>query len=1170
MGDLMLLSDRTVLALGWTLIHAVWQGTIAAALLWVARHFVKTPNVRYVMACGALAALVAMPAATLLATLPEPADPIVTWTSEVIAKHPGPPLTWETSEVYQPDSRPVFLEATDGWISLSARFQHHLPVIVFCWQIGVLLLSLRLIGGSWFSHHLKWSGTTALPDEWQARVAALVKRLNVRHKVNVVTSSVATIPMVVGVFRPVILIPIATFLGLSHRQLEAILIHELAHVRRYDNLVNLFQRFAETVLFFHPAVWWISSCIREERERCCDDVVIAHSDRKVYAEALVALEGFRTPILAAAATGGSLLTRVKRLLAVDGTGERRGWGRLTMTNLVSVVATIVFAVVMIETTQDTGAASDKSMNVAVDVTPTKPHVGTTLCSTLSPLLGSVGQPKWSMARLQGVLGHAFHFEMKPGGGPVMHDNLDWGDRALKKMYDIVDFRSFNANKNWKTKGIDRPAVEREARDAVRETLDRGVPALVWQPMSVEQKKNGYHAYCWGLIVGYNEPDETYTIRHPFMPDDYTVRYDAIGYTDGAQWFNVKIFEKLSDKDEKTTHVEALQNALASAKGERYKRKKSSHGFAAYETWRKALESKEVPLEPSRYHAEILKGRRLAAAAYARELVTVFPEAKDPLEAAATQYDREVAALEPLYDLLETARDREAITSSQRAEARRLIGEALAADRAAVARIEAVLAVLPASPAGESEGVESPSPSGEAHSRKILDVKPSKAFTRAVSALHSTLQAAGATDWSTARLMSVLGNAFSFEMRKGGGKVWQEANTDWWQFLPGLDLGVPVRRIETWDRDALRSAREAAWDAVRASIDRGVPATGMVPMNPDPGAPSDWGSIVGYDESDGTYAVRRHGLELDVRYDEIGIPDGGFCVLVHDPAKAGAGEATHLSALKNAVRFAYGTRFPDQAHPYAVDARGFAAFELWRDAIASNTPIPKQRGPGSGGIIKDSRYNTEELRELRKYAATYCRELEDTFPAASRELGSAAAQYDRVVEAADGLVSIFDRAKESGEFTSDARAEAARLIDKALIAERQAIARIENALGTLGVSTKDIERTSTGEESAMNVMVDVTPDRRGDSLPLCLSPLMRATGHPEWTRARTEGVLGHAFQFDMKEGGKWVLHDNLDWGAAVDLLPSIARFQEFNARQERYGRRPPCPETTGSRRRSNRP
>ena len=1152
MGDLMLLSDRTVLALGWTLIHAVWQGTIAAALLWVARHFVKTPNVRYVIACGALAALVAMPAATLLATLPEPADPIVTWTSEVIAKHPGPPLTWETSEVYQPDSRSVFLEATDGWISLSARFQHHLPVIVFCWQIGVLLLSLRLIGGSWISHHLKWSGTAALPDEWRARVAALVKRLNVRHKVNVVTSSVATIPMVVGVFRPVILIPIATFLGLSHRQLEAILIHELAHVRRYDNLVNLFQRFAETVLFFHPAVWWISICIREERERCCDDVVVAFSDRKVYAEALVALEGFRTPILAAAATGGSLLSRVKRLLAVDGTGERRGWGRLTMTNLVSVVATIVFAVVMIETTQDTDAATDKSMNVAVDVTPTKPHVGTTLCSTLSPLLGSVGQPEWSMARLQGVLGHAFHFEMKPGGGPVMHDNLDWGDRALKKMNDIVDFRSFNANKNWKTKGIDRPAVEREARDAVRRTLDRGVPALVWQPMSVEQKKNGYHAYCWGLIVGYNEPDETYTIRHPFMPDDYTVRYDAIGHTDGAQWFNVKIFEKLSDKDQKTIHVEALQNALASANGERYKRKKSSHGFAAYETWRKALESKEVPLEPSRYHAEILKGRRLAAAAYARELVTVFPEAKDPLEAAATQYDREVAALEPLYDLLEAARDREAITSSQRAEARRLIGEALAADRAAVARIEAVLAVLPASPSGESEGVESLSPSGEAHSRKILDVKPSRAFTRAVGALHATLQEAGASDWSTARLMSVLGNAFNFEMRKGGGKVWQEANTDWWQYLPGLELGIPVRRIQFKGEGDLSAVRAAAWNDVRASVDRGIPAAGLVPMNPEPDGPSDWGLVAGYDETAGTYTIHRHpDRALTARYDEIGMPSG-FSMLIYDPSKARNKEATHLSALKNAIRFAYGTRFENQAHPYSVDARGFAAFELWRDAIESGAPIPKQRAPGSGGIIKDSRYNSEELRELRKYAATYCRELVDTFPAASRELGAAASKYDRVVEAADGLMSIFDKAKESGEFTSDARAEAAGLIGEALNAERQAIARIENSLGTLGVSTEDIKRTSGTDKGtqarrgAMNVAVDVTPDRRGDSLPLCLSPLMRATGHPEWTRARTEGVLGHAFQFDMKEGGKWVLHDNLDWGAAVDLLPRIARFQEFNA------------------------
>ncbi len=640
-------------------------------------------------------------------------------------------------------------------------------------------------------------------------------------------------------------------------------------------------------------------------------------------------------------------------------------------------------------------------------------------------------------------------------------------------------------------------------------------------MSVEQKKNGYHAYCWGLVVGYNEDGETYTIRHPFMPDDYTVRYDLIGHTDGAEWFNVKILKTLSDKDERTVHVDALRNALASASGERYKRKNSAQGLAAYELWAGVLTSEDVPLEPTRYHSEILRGRRLAAAAYTRELVTLLPEAEASLNAAAQAYDREVETLTPLYDLLEAAKDRDAITDGERAEARRLINRALELDRSAITHIEGALTALDA---GAAEEPVVPPSSGAGHSRNVLDIKPSMAFTRAVSALHSTLQAAGATNWSTARLMSVLGNAFSFEMRKGGGKVWQEANTDWWQFLPGLDLGIPVRRIETWDRDALRSAREAAWDAVRTSIDRGVPATGMVPMNPDPGAPSDWGSIVGYDESDGTYAVRRHRLELDVRYDEIGIPDGGFCVLVHDPTKAGAGEATHLSALKNAVRFAYGTRFPDQAHPYAVDARGFAAFELWRDAIASGAPIPKQRGPGSGGIIRDSRYNSEELRELRKYAAAYCRELVDTFPAASRELGAAASKYDLVVEAADGLMSILDRAKESGEFTSDARAEAARLIGEALNAERQAIARIENSLGTLGVSTEDIKRTSGTDKGtqarrgAMNVSVDVTPDRRGDSLPLCLSPLMRAT--PSGMDPGTDGRrAGSRFPVRHERGGR---------------------------------------------------
>ena len=340
------------------------------------------------------------------------------------------------------------------------------------------------------------------------------------------------------------------------------------------------------------------------------------------------------------------------------------------------------------------------MNVMVDVTPS--NKGDTLPLCLAPLMQSVGHPEWSVARSEGIMGHAFHFEMKEGGEHVMHDSIDWGI-ALGFLPRFAEFRTFNANKH--DTDLELPALKEEARDAVRVGLQQGYPALVWQPMSLEQKASdhpAHHAYCWGLIVGYNEAEETYTVRHPYVADTYTVRYDLIGHADGVEWFNVRVYVQPAAEDEKAMHLTALRNAIAFARGVRYTderfirhngRPSIPYGFAAYELWREAFKSEDVPLGISGHHAETLKGRRLAAAEYTRELVALFPKAADPLEAAAMHYDRELESLNPLYDLCAAAGKREAWGPEDRAEAGKLIGEALKADREAIASIEVALALI---------------------------------------------------------------------------------------------------------------------------------------------------------------------------------------------------------------------------------------------------------------------------------------------------------------------------------------------------------------------------------------------------------------------------------------------------------------------------------------------
>src|SRR5438045_2418615 len=128
----------------------------------------------------------------------------------------------------------------------------------------------------------------------RARAHRLAARLRVNRPVRLLQSALVHVPAVLGCVRPVILLPASALTGLTPLQLEALLAHELAHVRRYDYLVNLVQSVIETLLFYHPAVWWISARVRDEREHCCDDLAVAVcGDPHFYASALLSMERLR-------------------------------------------------------------------------------------------------------------------------------------------------------------------------------------------------------------------------------------------------------------------------------------------------------------------------------------------------------------------------------------------------------------------------------------------------------------------------------------------------------------------------------------------------------------------------------------------------------------------------------------------------------------------------------------------------------------------------------------------------------------------------------------------------------------------------------------------------------------------------------------------------------------
>jgi beta-lactamase regulating signal transducer with metallopeptidase domain len=200
---------------------------------------------------------------------------------------------------------------------LCERLSLWLPWAVLAWSAGVLALSLWNLGG-WFAiRRLKLSGTSPAPSMVQQAAARIAKQIGLTRGMRLLQSALVDSPVVIGAVKPVILLPASLVTQIPADQLESLLAHELAHVLRHDYLVNLVQSAIETLLFYHPAVWWISAQVRAERENCCDDVAIGiASDRAVYVRALASVAGVRPSSMAPAATGGRLVARLRRILGV--------------------------------------------------------------------------------------------------------------------------------------------------------------------------------------------------------------------------------------------------------------------------------------------------------------------------------------------------------------------------------------------------------------------------------------------------------------------------------------------------------------------------------------------------------------------------------------------------------------------------------------------------------------------------------------------------------------------------------------------------------------------------------------------------------------------------------------------------------------------------------------
>lgn len=315
-------------ALGWALVHFLWQGTALAALAALGMAFTRSSAVRYIVGVTTLALMMLAPVVTFFYLHQEDIPVSVTRYSPRVS------AAW-------PTNTSSALQSLSYTGAHAVQSLDGIPWLVLAWLIGVALFSIRSAGGFFLLERNRRKGSPAVRGRLLEVCRMLQLQLGIHRVIQYCECHWLQAPAVVGWFRPVVLLPVTALTGLSEDQLQAVIAHELAHIRRLDPFVNVFQICVETLLFYHPAVWWLNKRVRAEREHCCDAIAVSVSGNAVeYARALTLMEEWRSaPVLAMAANRGPLTERIVRVLGLKTIGGEMRTG-LTASLLCLTVAVL--------------------------------------------------------------------------------------------------------------------------------------------------------------------------------------------------------------------------------------------------------------------------------------------------------------------------------------------------------------------------------------------------------------------------------------------------------------------------------------------------------------------------------------------------------------------------------------------------------------------------------------------------------------------------------------------------------------------------------------------------------------------------------------------------------------------------------------------------------------
>ncbi len=307
-----IINYNTSSALGWTLIHSIWQGFAILLVFGILYYVVKPSVTRYRLGIGALTLQFVAAIATFF-TIYQPVS-----TSPVL------PNNQALGNFFLNNPNLIFTpKKLTALQQIEFFLQNNLEAFVMIWLVGTTLLLLRLLIGFTHVQNLRVQQVKPISAEIQALMNKLLAKTQMPATIKLLDSARAAVPMTIGWIKPVVLLPVGMASELTIKQLEAILAHELAHIKRYDYLVNIFQNFIEILFFFHPATWFISGKVRDERENCCDDFAVEIcGDSLVLAKALTQVASYQQQPRLAMAFGAkrqTFMDRIKRIIGINDT-----------------------------------------------------------------------------------------------------------------------------------------------------------------------------------------------------------------------------------------------------------------------------------------------------------------------------------------------------------------------------------------------------------------------------------------------------------------------------------------------------------------------------------------------------------------------------------------------------------------------------------------------------------------------------------------------------------------------------------------------------------------------------------------------------------------------------------------------------------------------------------